>query len=73
MKKILLSCGLIGALGIGQVYSKSIGEDLTGYFKALNMGANVTEPHAYQAQRAGFYTGVIYTPEAACVICKLCA
>ncbi|HHV7615407.1 TPA: conjugal transfer protein TraH [Legionella pneumophila] len=57
MKKILLSCGLIGALGIGQVYSKSIGEDLTGYFKALNMGANVTEPHAYQAQRAGFYTG----------------
>lgn len=40
-----------------QVEAKNIGEDLNHYFNALNMGANITQPHAYQAQRAGFYTG----------------
>lgn len=34
-----------------------IGKDLTHYFQALNMGSNITQPHAYQAQKAGFYTG----------------
>lgn len=57
MKKSLLSYGLLIGIGMGQVQSKSIGDDLTGYFKSLNMGVNVTQPHAYQAQRAGFYTG----------------
>lgn len=57
MKKIILPFILLSGLGSGMVQAQSIGEDLTSYFKALNMGANVTEPHAYQAQRAGFYTG----------------
>lgn len=39
------------------LYAKNIGEDLTHYFNALNMGSNVTNAHAYQGQRAGFYTG----------------
>lgn len=63
MKPVIWSLVLI-TMGIGQVAaegSHSIGDDLTGYFKALNMGVNVTNPHAYQGQRAGFYTaGNIY-------------
>jgi len=38
-------------------HAKNIGEDLTHYFNSLNMGSNITQPHAYQGQRAGFYTG----------------
>lgn len=55
IKKALLSCFMMGVMCQG--HAKSIGEDLAGYFNSLNMGANITEPHAYQAQRAGFYTG----------------
>jgi conjugative transfer pilus assembly protein TraH len=39
------------------VIAKDIGNDLNQWFSGLNMGANVTAPHAYQGQRAGFYTG----------------
>lgn len=39
------------------IWAGGISEDLTHYFKSLNMGANITEPHAYQGQQAGYYTG----------------
>lgn len=54
MKKMLLT-GLL--LSTTVVHATSIGDDLSNYFKALNMGANITNAHAYQAQRAGFYSG----------------
>ena len=57
MKKMAALLFLINIPGIASVEAKGIGEDLTGYFKSLNMGVNITEPHAYQGQRAGFYTG----------------
>lgn len=41
----------------GKGFGGNIGEDLNHYFKSLNMGANITSPHAYQAQKAGFYSG----------------
>ena len=53
MKKLLIALSCFSF----QVYSKNIDDDLTHYFNALNMGSNITNPHAYQAQRAGFYTG----------------
>ena len=57
MHKSFLSGVLFCLLSLNKAYASSIGDDLTGYFKGLNMGVNVTDPHAYQAQRAGFYTG----------------
>lgn len=56
-KNAFLSCAMVGALCVAPLHAKSIGENLTGYFNSLNMGVNVTNPHAYQAQQAGFYTG----------------
>jgi conjugative transfer pilus assembly protein TraH len=34
-----------------------INEDLNKYFNALGFSSNITAPHAYQGQTAGFYTG----------------
>ena len=53
MNKFLIALCLVST----QIQAKNIGEDLTHYFNSLNMGSNITQPHAYQAQRAGFYTG----------------
>ncbi|HAU1387072.1 TPA: conjugal transfer protein TraH [Legionella pneumophila] len=57
MRKCLPRVLLLLGLGLSDLHAKSIGEDLQHYFNSLNMGANITEPHAYQGQRAGFYTG----------------
>ncbi len=35
----------------------SINEDLNQYFHSLGFSSNITAPHAYQGQSAGFYTG----------------
>ncbi len=35
----------------------NINEDLSQYFNALGLSHNVTSPHAYQGQQAGYYTG----------------
>jgi conjugative transfer pilus assembly protein TraH len=37
--------------------SAGINEDLSHYFNALGFSSNITAPHAYQGQTAGFYTG----------------
>jgi len=34
-----------------------INEDLQNYFSALGFSSNITSPHAYQGQTAGYYTG----------------
>ena len=34
-----------------------INQDLTNYFNGLGFSSNVTSPHAYQGQEAGYYTG----------------
>jgi conjugative transfer pilus assembly protein TraH len=34
-----------------------INEELSHYFNALGFSSNVTSPHVYQGQQAGFYTG----------------
>lgn len=58
MKRLLLISMLSGLGFIGSASAKSsIGDDLMGYFKSMNMGANVTNPRAYQSQKAGYYTG----------------
>ena len=58
MKRIVLISVLMGLSYLGTTNAQSaIGDDLMSYFKSLNMGVNVTNPRAYQSQKAGFYTG----------------
>jgi conjugative transfer pilus assembly protein TraH len=56
MKKFGIAIILTHIL-ISKTHAQTIGDDLSSYFKSLNMGANITNPHAYQGQKAGFYTG----------------
>lgn len=58
MKRIVLISVLMWLSYLGTSNAQSaIGDDLMSYFKSLNMGVNVTDPRAYQSQKAGFYTG----------------
>jgi conjugative transfer pilus assembly protein TraH len=52
----LLSVGVFFTLLSPQAVA-GINEDLGSYFKALGFSSNITAPHAYQGQTAGFYTG----------------
>src|SRR5437763_578761 len=35
----------------------TVDSDLQSFFKNLGEGSNITAPHAYQGQQAGYYTG----------------
>jgi len=43
--------------GLTSTVSADIGGDLDKYFNELGLEGNVTAPHAYEGQRAGYYTG----------------
>lgn len=57
MKRSLIKFAIMALLFSAKLGAAGIGDDLNNFFNGLQMATNVTEPHAYQGQRAGFYTG----------------
>jgi conjugative transfer pilus assembly protein TraH len=56
MRRLPLWVGLLLML-FNLSATAGINEDLNKYFNALGLSSNITAPHAYQGQTAGFYTG----------------
>lgn len=57
MKKIRLIILTILLIIFPFLTYASVNDDLKSYFNQLGYAANVTAPHAYDGQRAGYYTG----------------
>lgn len=53
MKRLIMLCCFLVAFPV----VANISGDLKNYFDQLGFSSNVTAPHAYQGQQAGYYTG----------------
>ena len=55
--KVTFQSFLVGFFLLSFSAQADVGSDLNQYFNHLGFSSNVTAPHAYQGQQAGYYTG----------------